>query len=372
MKIQKASVTRTVSELRQSMRKRLNRIRDTPKKYLAGDLHLTKTPEHLLSNAELNTGFVRIDTMDERAYRNSVFLDASRPGNFHSTMGGLWTVDIRELPGLADSIEGLSSPLPHIISHPGYCGSTLMANMLEALSPFFVYREPVVWARLSDLMFEPRYANRYPEQQFRDIYRSALRLFSRTWEPQQQAIIKSIPAATGIDLHAHEFDPGIRCIYLRPRLESYLAAVLKYGTSRVKWIEAHLNIEWLWQNSGLEGLRTELDSLPSHLKTALYWKLHTGTVKRHEKSHSSGMMTIASDDFFRDKKATLIRVAAHFGCSIEDEELLQLLQSNVLTRHSKQSSRRYDDSDRLREEAEILSNRKGDIAEAESWLLSLE
>ena len=226
MKSQRISVIEVGSGLRQSIGRWRSRIKDTRTKRLAGDLCLTATPEHLLSDAELDTGFVRVDTMNESTYRKSVFLDASRPEVFHSTRDGLWTFDIGELTGLVDSIEELGKPTLHIISHPGFCGSTLMANMLEALSPFFVYREPVIFTRLSKLMFDSRYADRYTEQQLRDICRSVFRLFTRTWEPRQQAVIKSVPSALNMDLYAHEFVPDVRCIYIRPRLDSYVAAIL--------------------------------------------------------------------------------------------------------------------------------------------------
>jgi hypothetical protein len=362
---------RGLSKLHARLKLWLNKLDSSVRKHRAGDLQLTGSPDHLLSDADLVSGMVQIDTMDEQAYRKSVFLDAARPDDFHRAKGGLWTVDFRDLPDIVNSIPGLDERQLHLISHPGFCGSTLLANLLEHLGAFCVYREPVIWRRLTDLWYKPAYSDRYSERQLREICNAVFQLFSRTWRPDEQAVVKSVPGAMGLDLVAHQFMPASRCLYIRPRLESYLAAVFKHETERMWWVEQQLGHEWLWSESPLEGLKVDMDHLPRHLKIALYWKLHTSAMERQQAALPASSLTISSDDFFADKRETLIQVIEHFGQTIDEDEIHELMQSDIVSRYSKQSSRRYSDSDRLREEADALANRKTEIDEAESWISSL-
>jgi len=363
--------TKELPMQRMTLRPWLSKLDDVARKYRAGALRVNNTPEHLLSDADLDSGMVRIDTMDEHAYEKSVHLDAARPAKFCRAKGGLWIVDFRDLPQIAARIRTPERPGLHLISHPGFCGSTLMANLLEKLSAFCVYREPVIWRRLTDLLYKPKYASRYSQQELTEISRAVFELFSRTWRPGEQAVVKSIPGAMGLDLVAHEVMPASRCIYLRPQLESYLAGVFRQEGPRMRWIEKQLRHEWLWNGSTLTALKSEAVHLPDHLKSALHWKLHTSAMERRQAKLPGSFLTINSEDFFRDKRGILTRVTEFFGKSVDQAELDDLLQSDAVNRYSKNSARRYDERSRLREEVETRSRHQAEIEEAQQWVYQL-
>jgi hypothetical protein len=104
MQKRKISLAIRVKKLRQWLRRAHWKFRGFFRKQLSGELRLANTPDHLLSAANPETGSVRIDAMDRRAYQKSVFLDGNRPGDFYAAKGGLWAVNLKELPGLADCI----------------------------------------------------------------------------------------------------------------------------------------------------------------------------------------------------------------------------------------------------------------------------
>jgi len=341
---------------------------DAIRKAAAGKLSLSITPEHLLSAADTDRGIIRIQLMDAESYTKSVRLDAARPRDFHSRGFGAWDVAFEDLKPLTDSIIGLGEAELGIVSHPGFCGSTLMANMLGALPSFFVYREPVVWRGITDLLYEPDLAHKYTNQQLDDISLAVLRLFSRTWLPRQKSVVKSIPGSMGLDLYAQRLVPSIRYVYLCPRLESYLASIFKNEGYLFPWIDGQLSHEWLWLHTEDKRLRANLKSLPRHLRAALHWKIHSASMARFSSSQPGAVMTIPSDEFFHDKVGVIQKVSAHFGRQPDQDEIQSLRQSSIGNYHSKERSRKYNDEDRKREEGNMLSRHRVEIDEAISWL----
>lgn len=341
---------------------------DAIRKAAAGKLRLSHTPEHLLSAADTDRGTIRIRLMDAETYTESVRLDAARPRDFHSKGFGAWDVAFKDLKPLTDSITGLGEADLGIISHPGFCGSTLMANMLGALPSFFVYREPVVWRGITDLLYEPDLAHKYTNQQRDDISLAVLRLFSRTWLPRQKSVVKSIPGSMGLDLYAQRLVPSIHYVYLCPGLESYLASIFKNGDYLFPWIDGQLSHEWLWLHTEDKGLRADLRSLPRHLRAALHWRMHSAVMAHFSSSQPGAVMTIPSDEFFEDTVGVIQKVSAHFGRQPDQDEIQSLRQSSIGNYHSKERSRKYNDEDRKREEGNMLSRHRVEIDEATSWL----
>jgi len=357
-----------IQTLRRLVRHCLKGAGDVVRKIAAGDLRLTRRPDHLLSTADIRRGTFRIERMDELAYRKSVHLDADRPRQFHSRGLGIWDVAIEDLPQLTNSIEGLGNGDLCIISHPGFCGSTLMANLLEDLPAFFVYREPVVWRRITDLIYEPGLAHKYSKPQLDEIILAVLRLFSRTWLPHKKAVVKSIPGAMGLDFYAHRLVPSIRYVYLAPGLKSYLASIYRDQDQRFRWIDEQLEHEWLWLHSGHPRDRLDLRSLPRHLRAALHWKLHAAAMARFSADRPGAVLTISSSEFFQDKARVIREVATHFGRPPGNGEIQRLLQSGISDYYSKDRSRKYDDEDRVRERSALLARHQAEIDEAVSWL----
>jgi len=360
-----------IMKMRLALRRGLKLASDAFRLSVSGKLQLTNRPEHLLSSADIGRGSFRFELMDNHAYARSVFLDPDRREGFHSKGFGLWNVNIEDLPRLTDSIEGLGEASFCIISHPGFCGSTLVANMLEALPEFLVYREPVVWRRLTDLVYDPGLAGQYPERQLDDICRAVFRLFSRTWRPQQKAVVKSIPGAMGLDFHACGFVPSMRYVYLRPGLEVYLASLYRNEEQRFGWIDEQLGHEWLWLDSECQDVRKNLGVLSRHLRAALHWRLHSAAMTRFASGHPEAVLTIDSHDFFRDKAGSIRKVAAHFGRQAGEVDIRKCLQAGIVNYHSKERKRRYDDLDRLREEELLLSAKRNEIEAAKCWLEGL-
>jgi len=343
-------------------------VRNAFGKVNAGRLQLTDNPQHLLSSANIGRGSFRVDLMDEQSYAQSVFLDADRRSGFRSKGSRLWQINIGDLPELIRSIKGLGEASLCIISHPGFCGSTLMANMLEALPGFFVYREPVVWRRLTDLVYEPELAQCFERQHLDDICLATFRLFSRTWSPDQQAVVKSIPGAMGLDCFAFRLVPSIRYVYLRPGLEAYLASLFRNPGPRFRWIDDQLSHEWLWLDSQHSRLRKDLRRLSRHLRAALHWQLHGEAMARFASRHRDAVLTVGSQEFFRDKAGIVGRVSAHFGRQAGEDEIGGVLQAGVASYHAKDRTRRYDENERVRQEALLISAHRGEIEEAASWL----
>jgi len=165
--------------------------------------------------------------MSPRWYRESVFLDPAR-------IKGTCVVqtDLKWLQTAADRINWLPTGL---IFHTAFCGSTLMAQALDALFNCLPLREPEV---LGNVLYYLR--SKEPHVQYAETLEPhwldrIMRLLSRRYEPQQVAVIKANDYANPLMIDLLHWRNDLPILFMYTPLEEFLAGCLK-ADNRRDWI----------------------------------------------------------------------------------------------------------------------------------------
>jgi hypothetical protein len=166
--------------------------------------------------------------MSPRWYRESVFLD---PARIKGTC--VIQTDLAWLQAAADHIPWQPTGL---IFHTAFCGSTLMAQALDALYESLPLREPEV---LGNVMFylKSKQSNQQAggEQGKPQWLERVMRLLSRRVIPQQGTVIKANDYANPLMIDLLHWRNDLPILFMYTPLEEFLAGCLK-AENRRAWI----------------------------------------------------------------------------------------------------------------------------------------
>lgn len=107
---------------------------------------------------------------------------------------------------------------PGWLWHTSFCGSTLLARMLDVDPHAVVLREPLVLRRLSDA--------RHGNKPWREFIPATNSLLGRDWNGAK-AVVKPTHAALNVASEVMAADPGSRAILLSSSLEDFVVSHLK-------------------------------------------------------------------------------------------------------------------------------------------------
>jgi hypothetical protein len=160
-----------------------------------------------------SAGIARVIEMDREAYRQASFLDdrmLQRPVNAQLVA---WTM-------VAEAVGGMARRDARWIFHIGHVGSTLIAQLLGELPNVLAIREPRLLRDLSAV----------PADQRHEYSMAAQALFSRTFAPDEIAVVKATSFVSEI---APELVPsGARALFMYATPENYVASILAGENSR--------------------------------------------------------------------------------------------------------------------------------------------
>ncbi len=172
---------------------------------------------------ERKTWFVK---MSPQWYSESVFLDPGR-------IRGSCVIEV-ELERLQQMTQGIAWQPSAYIFHSAFCGSTLMAQALDAIFSCLPLREPEVLGNLQTFI-SPQTKN--TEQQKNDWLDRILRLLSRRYISNQKTVIKTNDFANPMMIKLLDCPRDIPILFMYTPLPEFVAACLKVD-SRRKWIRS--------------------------------------------------------------------------------------------------------------------------------------
>ena len=161
--------------------------------------------------------------MSPRWYRESVFLDPMR-------IKGTYVVEtpLAWLQSVCDRIN--RQPMAFIF-HTAFCGSTLMAQALEAMFRCLPLREPEVLGNVQYYLQMPGVAAEQKQAWFDRV----LRLLSRRYEAQQGVVVKANDFANPVMGELLRWDHDVPLLFMYTPLDQFVAGCLK-AESRREWI----------------------------------------------------------------------------------------------------------------------------------------
>ena len=159
---------------------------------------------------ERKTWFVK---MSPQWYSESVFLDPGR-------IRGSCVIEV-ELERLQQMTQGIAWQPSAYIFHSAFCGSTLMAQALDAIFSCLPLREPEVLGNLQTFI-SPQTKN--TEQQKNDWLDRILRLLSRRYISNQKTVIKTNDFANPMMIKLLDCPRDIPILFMYTPLPEFVAA----------------------------------------------------------------------------------------------------------------------------------------------------
>ncbi len=197
--------------------------------------HIFRTSSYLLSELdESKQSFVFIDVSEETIRRLS-FLDGRYP---ISKAGKKISIPITS--ALSWQEMNVLPPSGRMIFHTSFCGSTLLANMVQEKYNHLIYREPHILVKLANLRALGAYSDGSPK-----IWPLLLKFtcgqLSKTWHSEANASVKPSNWMNTLlpDLMANNLCDN--SMVISNGLEDFVLANLRGGKSRISYSMELLN-----------------------------------------------------------------------------------------------------------------------------------
>jgi hypothetical protein len=300
-------------------------------------------PLDLASSAD-----IQLLRLDEAAYRAASFLDQRLlAGSFER--GHCTAAAVREA---ADALL----PRAHFVFHIGHVGSTLIARLIGEHAELFALREP---ALLRTLKTDPDAAGA-------PALRHALCLLSRTWHPQQRAVIKLTSFVNEI---AHELlitcpDAAAVILFVRPL--QYLRGILAGPNSRT---ELRQLAPARWRRLlRLLGNVAVPPPASEGAWIAMSWLCEMATLHTAVKPPSPAALWVDFDVFLQTPAPSLQAVFDVLGAVVSEAQIQQMLQSPLMRQYSKAPEHAYDAALRHEVLAQAQHEHAPQIRHGMQWL----
>ena len=323
---------------------------------------LERSPELFPHAWDLRSDAVTLIRLTRADYEKASFLD-ERVLKPHTLT--------RTLPfgQLAASVSvGKLEERSDFLFHIGHVGSTLLSRLLDAGGGVFALREPAILRTLARMHSDPELQPRvWDGAEFEDRLSLLLKLWSRTFEPGQSAVIKatSFVSELAAQLLARPSAPKAVLLFVRP--ESYIATILGGANARQ---EAKLltdgRLKRLHRRIGREVWR--LASFSEGEGLALSWAAEMSALVDAQHAAGARALSLDFDRFLESPQEKLSAVFRHFDSDASPDAVARVLASPHMQRYSKAPEHAY--SPELRRE--ILDDARkahaAEIAKGLAWL----
>lgn len=193
-----------------------------------------------------------------------------------------------------------------LIVHTGFCGSTLIAGLLNRRGERLVMREPYILTSFLELsqtsQLEPHFVSK--------LFSLILNLLSRKWAPNEQIIIKPSNLATSLAMSMAARSGRTIAIYSSE--EKFLRSVLWRGEAGRNFLRQLFVAQT--NDGGLSFLaKDELLKLSDLQAGVLAWRAQLGTLKNlFSSTDGSTMKSVLFEQYQRDPISGLRQIQRHF------------------------------------------------------------
>lgn len=321
---------------------------------------LASDPElypHTLDPVTGQAWFVRLS---RRQYEEASFLDhrVLQPGQT-----GEWLT--------LDQIEATVADLPercHFIFHIGHVGSTLLSRLLGAMPGLFSVREPTPLPALAQIKTELG----QPEALWSDVQferRTALflKLWSRTFEPGQAAVIKATSwgAELAAALLARPSRP--KALFMAVQPEVFLAGVTASpGALEDVRNTAQSSLRRLHDRLGETAWTLHSMSLGERI--AMSWACEMTALTAARETAGDRALWIDFETFLARPAEGLAAALDHLGVKADSARIDALVAGPIMRRYSKLPQHPFDTAFRRRVLDQSRTANRDEIAKGMAWL----
>lgn len=271
------------------------------------------------------------------------------------------------LDDIARAAAGLEENC-HFIFHIGHVGSTLISRLLGATEGLFSLREPTplpVLAQLQAELGQPEAL--WSQEQFDDRTALFLKLWSRTFEPRQAALIKATSWGAGLAARLLARPSRPRALFLAVEPEVFLAGVM---ASPGAWDDVANTAQ-----ASLRRLHDRLGETPWTLhalspgeRVAMSWACEMTALGAARNAAPGGVMWLDFEGFLDMPEDGLTAALGHFGQAVDPAQVEALVRGPLMQRYSKRPEHRFDRGLRRRVLDQARAQHGEEIARGMAWL----
>lgn len=290
---------------------------------------------------------VRVVEMDNEAYRSASFLDDRMLQKPHFAGIVPWS-------SVAEAVPADARSDARWIFHIGHVGSTLVARLLGEIGGVLAVREPRILRDVAML----------PAQSRRDYVGPLARLLSRTFGPDDVALVKATSFVSEI---ADELVPqGQRALFMYAGPRAYIASILA-GENSVKELAALAPSRAERMSDRVFGVG---GSSPAHAAAAAWACEMTALELAADKMRDRTIAWADFDLMLADMPSALTEAARTFGFAAPADRIHSIATGPLMRRYSKALDHEYSPSLRRDLIAEAEAAHRADIDSALEMLQS--
>ncbi len=309
-----------------------------------------------------NLVFVR---MSQETYKDSSF---TLPSRIISKGKETWSIPFSAINALV-SEDTSQSQTPAFLFQIAHCGSTLLSKALDHDDATLVIREPYALRQFAAAPKGLDEATIMARQQALSVL---MRLYSRKFTNGQRVIIKgNVPVNFMFD-ELLKYQASLNAICLHSDLDSYIIAALK-SPERQQWAahvvrELELKIRASLDNQRLNTMNFSL--LNPAQSAALLWFSQVGNFTKLASTNEQ-IELLESEHFFTTPFDTLVHCSRLLGLTENSRALKLTTESTLFSRHAKEPSQAYDNTQRTSDQDKALQRYADDLYAVRKWCLDM-
>jgi hypothetical protein len=277
--------------------------------------------------------------MTPETYRDSVFLD-NRTKYTGSELH--FRIDDLILAGRQFPCRGA-----HYILNTAYCCSTLLARCFELIPSCFVLKEPRVLVQIAMMMeaSDPRWRVGFDLVQ---------RLLTRTYRPDQLAVIKPYEPCNRLGMSFLEANPAATITFLMTPLRSFILSILKLEERR-DWVRTR-SLTAIGDARGFAPLAS-VDSaeLSTAQAAACVWMANRYLYRELSAAFGQRVLLVNGDELARSPRQVIAPVLCLCGINLNDSFIDAVFTGPSLRHYSKDTERPFDGDSREQQMAGLES-----------------
>lgn len=299
--------------------------------------------------------------LTQNNFADHAFLN-QQPGDYVTVPLQNLLQHMQQTENLAKTIAKQKKQKVHYIFHSAFCGSTLLARVLDEPGKCLSIREPHVLTQLSAFK---RANQAYVEQWsgWPQLLKLSLYFIARGYHDSETTIIKPSNSANNLIPDLLDLNSNSQALMLSASLKQFLVSNLKKGEGYKRF--CHTLANQLNQDTGYwHSSNQTIDSLMPLQQAALVWHMH-------QLQFTQATNTLFFDQFMADKSATLNDCNRLFALGLSTTQIDNKLDGELFKHHAKEQKGDYTEIEKGQEDAKILFEHGEQIERTMRWLQAM-
>lgn len=279
-------------------------------------------------------------------------------------------IDLEDALTTPHKQKDILTPL-RIIAHTSFCGSTLLARILDIPKSVVSYREPQALTDLAQWRMTEKPHLSEP-QRWSETLKFVLGQYQKTWLPTQTSLIKPANWANPLLLDMRQLGRPIKIICMTMSVQNYILANLRGGTDRIKFTLDLLN----YLSTGHPDIQDQIAKVNGSNLSQIAKALHLmalchaaqiKTLKTVDEASGTDCYWVMKEDVIKHPFDITRAVSAHLDLPIRDKDRDASVAVTLQYNSKIDNAVTFDSQMEAKANDTILKNYRSDIDRARDW-----